>query len=116
MRRTTSGYHLHGVADRERLRFVLKAKAIGLTLEEIGVILALRRDGERPCEHVVALLDAKIASVDEQLRALAEFRRELVALREEASTTMAANACVCGVIEQHQTTRHDQPLPMRRRR
>lgn len=100
-KRTPSGYRLYDDADVERLRFIAKAKAIGLTLEEIAQILALRRDGEQPCGHVLAILDRKLAAVDEQLRMLLEFRRELGSLREEAASTMGANARVCGIIEQH---------------
>ena len=34
--RSPSGYRLYTAADRERLDFIAKAKAIGLTLEEIA--------------------------------------------------------------------------------
>src|SRR5437867_8880142 len=81
--RSPSSYRLYDNADRERLRFILKAKAVGLTLGEIGDILSLRDRGQQPCEHVVGLLDQQVAAVDEQLRALKEFRTELADLREE---------------------------------
>lgn len=100
-RRTPSGYRLYGAADRERLRFILKAKAVGLTLEEIKQVLDVRSKGQQPCRHVLALLDQKLAAVDRQLRALSEFRRELVALHSEGAETMRAEACVCGIIEHH---------------
>jgi len=46
--RTAAGYRLYGEVDRERLEFILKARAIGLTLEEIHQILALRSQGQPP--------------------------------------------------------------------
>jgi DNA-binding transcriptional MerR regulator len=101
--RTEAGYRIYDEADLARLRFIGKAKTIGLTLQEISQILALRRDGGPPCEHVLTLLDRKLTAVDEQLRVLAEFRQDLVALREEAAQTMTAEACVCGIIEQHRS-------------
>lgn len=104
-KRAANGYRLYDATDNQRLRFIAKAKAIGLTLDEIREILTLRYRGESPCEHVLALLDRKLAKVDQQLRALMEFRRELVALREEAAETMRADACVCGIIEQYKTAR-----------
>jgi MerR family transcriptional regulator, Zn(II)-responsive regulator of zntA len=104
-RRTSSGYRVYDASDRQRLCFIAKAKAIGLTLEEIREILALRDRGESPCEHVLALLDRKLAKVDQQLRALVDFRQELIVLREEAAETMRADACVCGIIEQHRPAR-----------
>jgi DNA-binding transcriptional MerR regulator len=107
-RRTSSGYRVYDARARQRLGFIAKAKAIGLTLEEIREILALRDSGESPCEHVLALLDRKLAKVDQQLRALVDFRQELIILREEAAETMRADACVCGIIEQHRPARPDE--------
>jgi MerR family transcriptional regulator, Zn(II)-responsive regulator of zntA len=108
-RRMPNGYRLYDASDRQRLCFIAKAKAIGLTLDEVCEILVLRGRGESPCDHVLALLDRKLAKVDEQLHALLEFRHELVALREEAVDTMRADACVCGKIEQHRPARQDEP-------
>ena len=98
-RRSPAGYRLYGAGDRERLRFIAKAKAIGLTLREIGEILALRDDGICPCPHVVGLLDHKLAAIDEQLRALIDVRRELAALRDGGTTAACDGAQVCGIIE-----------------
>ncbi|MBI3970226.1 MAG: heavy metal-responsive transcriptional regulator [Chloroflexi bacterium] len=116
-RRTAAGYRLYGPADLDRLRFIGKAKAIGLSLEEIGDILRLRRGGQAPCEHVLALVGRKLEAVDRQLRTLTEFRQELVALRRQAARTMSAgtaDACVCGIIEQHEPQRGAAPLPVAR--
>jgi MerR family Zn(II)-responsive transcriptional regulator of zntA len=105
--RACNGYRLYGDPDRERLRFIGKAKAVGLRLAEIGEVLALRRDGEQPCEHVVALLDRKLDLVEEQLRTLLSFKQELRILREEAYQTMRADAYVCGIIERHEDSHKD---------
>lgn len=99
--RSEAGYRLYDGADRQRLEFIAKAKATGLTLEEIGEILALRREGKEPCTHVLTMLDQKLEAVDQQLRALIELREELVALRRESAATVRSGACVCGVIEHH---------------
>ena len=109
-RRTPAGYRLYDSSDSERLRFIIKGKAVGLTLTEIAEVLALRRDGEMPCEHVLELLDRKLAAVDAQLRALAGFRQELLALRQAAATPMAASAGVCRIIEQYQPAHHGEPV------
>ena len=106
--RAENGYRLYGEADRQRLRFIGQAKTVGLTLEEISQILALWRTGAPPCEHVVGLLDHKLRAVEEQLRTFADFRAELLTLREEARQTRHTEACVCGIIEQHQARQHRQ--------
>ena len=105
--RAENGYRLYGDGDCELLRFIGKAKAVGLTLEEIGEILALRREGEPPCEHVLGLLDHKLRVVEEQLQTLADFRQELIALCEEAGKTQQVDACVCGIIELHTARRKE---------
>ena len=103
-KRGDNGYRLYDDADRERLHFIAQAKAVGLTLEEIGDILTVRGSGDQPCEHVLELLDHKLLAVEAQMRALSEFRQELVSLREEARSTMHAESCICGIIEQHTIT------------
>jgi DNA-binding transcriptional MerR regulator len=99
--RTVSGYRQYTATDRERLRFILKAKAIGFTLEEIRGILELRCTAQSPCSHVLTLLERKLVAVEAQLQALTEVRAELLTLRQEAVTTRIATAEVCGIIEQH---------------
>ncbi len=107
--RRPSGYRLYTDTDRDRLRFIIKAKAIGLTLAEIAEILALRRRGDQPCDHVVELLDRKLTAVDRQLQLLTDFRTDLIALREEAAERRTSDACVCGIIEQHEHTLPERP-------
>lgn len=99
--RTRAGYRLYGSADQERLRFIGQAKALGLTLSEIGEILALRDGGQQPCAHVLDTLDRKVTAVEEQLRALTELHDELLTLRQEAATTASDNAPICTIIEHH---------------
>lgn len=100
--RSAAGYRLYGAADRERLRFIAKAKALGLTLQEIGEILALREAGIEPRQHVQALIARKLADVDEELRRLSAHRRELLALQAEATVTPCSCTPFCGIIELHE--------------
>lgn len=100
--RTSSGYRLYQPAQLERLRFIRKAQAIGLRLEEIGQVLRLRDGGESPCGHVLRLIDQKLAAVERQLRIMEAFRDDLIVLRQDAAERSSAAACVCGIIEHHQ--------------
>ena len=101
-RRTESGYRLYDATTRDQLRFITKAKQVGLSLAEIGEILALWRDNAPPCAHLVEIIDRKLAALDRQLRALGEVRQELAALREEASCSPDGAGAFCRAIEQHQ--------------
>ena len=55
--RTSSGYRAYSRADVERLRFVTLARSLGLGLDDIRDILALRDRGEAPCGYVRGVLD-----------------------------------------------------------
>ena len=80
-RRSEAGYRLYGEADLERLRFVLGAKTLGLSLGEIKEIVGVWGGGERPCRHVRARLDAKLAELDRRIAELTAFRDALSTYR-----------------------------------
>jgi MerR family transcriptional regulator, Zn(II)-responsive regulator of zntA len=101
-RRTAAGYRQYSAADRERLRFIAKAKALGFTLREIGELLTLRDGGEEPCSYLGQLLDHKLAAIEVQLAQLTELRAEFQALRAELATTVCSSTPICGVIELHE--------------
>jgi DNA-binding transcriptional MerR regulator len=98
-RRTSAGYRRYGVEDRERLRFIAKAKTLGLSLHEIGEIFAIRFGGDPPCRHVAGLLDQKLAAIEAQIRALTDLRRELQTLRRTTEGMTSCDAPVCAIIE-----------------
>lgn len=62
--RADAGYRLFTDDDIGVLRFIRRAKTLGLTLPEIKGILDLHRQGTAPCEKVTALLDAHIRDID----------------------------------------------------
>ena len=99
--RTASGYRLYGQKDVERLEFIEKAKHLGFSLEDIRDILILAEQQQRPCVHVLALLDQKLKQVDDVLRDLKAFRKELASLRKESAEQierLPADA-ICGIVE-----------------
>ena len=78
-RRSASRYRVYGQEDEGRLRFIRRAQALGLTLDDIRELLSLsqaRTVGE--CRRVAERLRARVAAVDEKLAQLRAFRRELV--------------------------------------
>lgn len=75
--RTDSGYRLYSEADVERLRFILSAKTLGLTLQEIKEIVDLWASGTAPCGHVSRLIEDKLAMLEARIREMTAFRDEL---------------------------------------
>ena len=99
--RTDSGYRLYTEKDVERLEFIEKAKHLGFSLEDIRDILILDQQQQRPCVHVLALIDQKLKQVDDVLRDLKAFRQELARLRKESAEQierLPADA-ICGIVE-----------------
>lgn len=75
--RTESGYRRYAESDVERLRFILSAKVLGLSLHEIKEIVDLWGSGTPPCGHVSRLLEDKLAMLDARIKELATFRDSL---------------------------------------
>lgn len=99
--RTAAGYRMYGDDAVQGLRFVLKCKLIGLTLEEIARILAIRSGGVAPCRHVLELIDQKLSDIARQRRELQSLESELAALRAEADAAMTRESRFCSIIEHH---------------
>lgn len=99
--RTPAGYRIYRDAERETLGFIHQAKAVGLTLDEIVQVLAIRRGGSPPCQHVLALIDQKLEDIARQQIALAALQAELEALRQTTAVQMPDEARVCALIEHH---------------
>jgi DNA-binding transcriptional MerR regulator len=111
--RTESGYRIYGKRDMERLKFIRKAKGLGLSLTEIKDILSLHDQNRLPCIHVLALLDKKLEEIDTALRELQVFRAELLRLRQESAKQMEdlpGKGAICGIIERGVHLRGEQAL------
>jgi DNA-binding transcriptional MerR regulator len=91
--RSQSGYRRYSEQDVEELRFIRKAQGLGFSLEEIGGILELSRQGRRPCGHVLTLAHQHLAAVDERIRRLNAFRRKLAADLTYWEKQTPATAC-----------------------
>lgn len=95
--RSESGYRLYGDAAVERLRFVNRARALGLRLEDIRRILEISDEGRAPCEHVQAVVDRELERIDLQLEKLRQFRSGLLAVRSRMLETLESGAAVSGL-------------------
>ena len=100
--RTASGYRMYPPELVERVRFIRKAQALGLSLDEIREILRLVEEGTSPCGCVQDALAGKLHEVDERLRELQSFRDDLAALVQKAPelSTHAAGAQLCAIVEE----------------
>jgi DNA-binding transcriptional MerR regulator len=83
--RTASGYRDYDPDVLERLAFIRRAQAAGLTLEHIRQVLDIRDGGQPPCIHVAGLIARRLAEVEARLAELARARDQLAALAARAA-------------------------------
>jgi DNA-binding transcriptional MerR regulator len=84
--RTQGGYRLYGPEEAARVRFIQRAKLLGLTLEEIRelVELAIRCNEGEIVPRLEEVLEAKLAETERKMAELSAFRQNLLYYRERA--------------------------------
>lgn len=97
--RTPSGYRSYGPEDVERLAFIRRARELDLQLDEIREILALREDGDRPCNYVLDVARRRLAELDDRIAAMQRARAELEALIGRAGDLPPGEGRFCDLIE-----------------
>jgi DNA-binding transcriptional MerR regulator len=97
--RTFGGYRVYGEEVLERLAFIKRAQALGFSLEEIRRIVEDARKGESPCDEVREIVRRRMAELDERLRELRRYRKELGDTLEEWDKVGRAPGNICGLIE-----------------
>ena len=99
--RSEAGYRLFPPDLMERLRFIRRAQALGLSLTEIRETLDLTAIGESPCGRVQAALAERLADVDRRLEQLTSFRNELAELIRNTRKLreLGGQGAVCAIVE-----------------
>ena len=78
--RSTGGYRVYDQDALNTLRFILGAKALTFTLEEIKELLRLRDTKGSGCEEILRQTQAKIADAERRIEELKEVRKVLLSL------------------------------------
>jgi DNA-binding transcriptional MerR regulator len=100
--RSASGYRDYGPEIADRLRFIRRGQAAGLTLEKVRQILAIHDRGEAPCEHVRQVLNTRLDQVRAQIAELVALEGHLHALLDHASRGASNEhdrSAVCWILE-----------------
>jgi DNA-binding transcriptional MerR regulator len=100
--RTQAGYRLYTEHDLRALRFIRQARAVGLGLEEIHTIMALRRAGIPPSGDIIALLQARFSKIQRQLSELQSVRHALADVLDAAiaKAHQGQDAQLCRILDQ----------------
>jgi DNA-binding transcriptional MerR regulator len=102
-RRSAANYRIYSSDAIRRVKFIKKAQAIGLTLEETRQILNLKEHGRTPCGKVAELGEKHLREIEIRLAELRKYRRALAdALndwRKENTTERQCAGEFCDLIE-----------------
>jgi DNA-binding transcriptional MerR regulator len=80
--RTAAGYRAYGADAIDRMQFIQGAQRIGLTLNDIRDLLAIRDTGTCPCEPAEQLLRRRLVDLDERIARLTTLRAEMLVMIE----------------------------------
>jgi DNA-binding transcriptional MerR regulator len=84
--RTPAGYRAYDTDAVDRLRFIQGAQRLGLRLQNIADLLAIRDTGACPCEPAEQLLRRRLAELDAEMARLAQLRAQIVAMVDALPT------------------------------
>lgn len=108
-RRSESGYRLYTEEQVAKLKFVKRAKLLGLTLEEIAELVSVAEgcNEGQIFPHIEELLAEKISYIERKIAELSAFRQGLLYYRERANAlkdrTLPERYCedasFCGCLE-----------------
>ena len=83
----------------ERLAFIKQAQALGFSLDEVKRIIDDARAGTSPCDEVREIVQRRLHELDERLREMRRYRRELAKTLAEWDRLGQAPGHICGFIE-----------------
>ena len=99
--RTASGYRNYVASDVQRLLFVVQAKKLGFTLEEIKELLCLRA-GQTECAQVRQIARRKADDIASRIKDLSRMQQVLLELAEQCEQQGEADFCpILRSLEEH---------------
>ncbi|GIX50525.1 MAG: Cd(II)/Pb(II)-responsive transcriptional regulator [Limisphaera sp.] len=103
-RRTAAGYRLYDDRALSRVRFIRKARRLGLSLQEIRSVLGQRARGQLPCGLVVRFAERHLEQIERELAGLTAvrnaLRQQLSRWRRNRTSDRCVTAEYCSLIEE----------------
>ncbi|UTW51159.1 helix-turn-helix domain-containing protein [bacterium SCSIO 12827] len=94
--RTASGYRIYDDTHVARLRFILRGRELGFSIEELRGLLSLVDRGTQTCAEVKALTERHLANVRTKI---ADLRRIEKVLADTAARCSGEEVPECPVLE-----------------
>ena len=94
--RSESGHRLYSAADQKRLRFILRGRELGFSIEELRDLLGLVDSKDYTCADVLTVTTKHLAVIDAKI---ADLRRIKSSLDETVAKCTGDDAPECPVID-----------------
>jgi DNA-binding transcriptional MerR regulator len=91
--RADNNYRQYTPEVTERLRFVVTARGLGFSLNDIHEFLSARDQGTLPCRRVLDSFDQRIREIDRRIVDLLAVRETLSRIRNEGATLPPDKTC-----------------------
>ena len=91
--RSEGNFRIYGNLHLERLRFIRHCRSLGMTLDNIRMLLRFRDSPEEACGPVDALLDEHIGNVAARISELKILEAQLRELRSQCRSTSVSRDC-----------------------
>lgn len=83
--RSDSGHRLYAEDDQARLRFILRGRELGFTIEELRSLLSLVESGAYTCGEIHELTRRHLVSVSQKIRDLRKLERTLTSISSQCA-------------------------------
>jgi len=103
--RSPSGYRLYDETAVELVTFIKTAQQLGLRLDDIRELSEIKERGMCPCGHTRALLQQRLANLDEEMAAIGRLRDDIEAMLEVPSPASMQWQCTDDLLQIRPTKR-----------
>jgi DNA-binding transcriptional MerR regulator len=103
--RNLSGYRLYRESHQRQLAFIRRARDLGFSLDDIGLMLGLTEDRQSSCQEISRLSRKRLATIRNKLNQLQILSDELNRLIDQCDDGKISD---CRIIE---ALTEDTPLP-----
>lgn len=97
--RSESGYRLYSEQNQQQVVFILKAKSLGLSLDEIKELLEIKLEATlHSCAEVKSITSSKLEMIDEKIEELTRIRTALKKINDACCGHVDEDASHCSIL------------------
>lgn len=103
----TNGYKEYGDKERRLLRFILSARQLGFSVEDIGQILSTAERGRSPCPLVRVLIQQRLIETQKSFQDSVQLRERMTSAIEtwnQKPDRAPTGEMICHLIEEFDNT------------